>query len=650
MLTLFAFIVVIGMVIDSAIVVLENITRHREQGESRREGAVYGASEVAMAITASTLTTLAILFPILFVRGIVQVLLTPFAVMAGIILLASLFTAITLTPMLSSRLLPEDFTGSGRQNRFFRLTEGTFKRVENAYSSLLGWALGHRAGVVTGAVILLVGSLAIVPLIGWQFMEAEDQAMIMGTIELPVGTRSEATEEAMADIHRILLEEIPGEHLQTVFYLAGGGGGLGGAEGSHAGRFGARVVTKDHRDWDIFEMGVRLRERIRELEGIHSIEHFTVDIQDAMSGMISTDMPLSVNIFGDDMDVTDQLAAEIEAIAREIPGAVNISISRERASPELWANIDRERASSIGLNVSAIADAVRTSIYGRTASRYYVAGDEYDIHVRLRAEDRAQPEDLGQLPLRLPSGELIRLENVAELTFEKGPVSIERRDQQRIVRVEGDVAGRSVGEVTSDIRRAIADIEAPDGVTVQIGGEFEEIKDAFFWLTLAIIIGMILVYMVMASQFESLLHPFVVMFSLPFAFIGVAWSLFIFGHNLTIIVFLGMLLLVGIVVNNAIILVDYINILRARGYAMTEAVREAGRVRLRPALMTALTTCFALLPMAFRKSHGDETWNPLGATILGGLLFATLITLVFIPVMYSILESRVKFSETGEEV
>jgi HAE1 family hydrophobic/amphiphilic exporter-1 len=362
-----------------------------------------------------------------------------------------------------------------------------------------------------------------------------------------------------------------------------------------------------------------------------------------MAGLVAGgEKPLSVNILSDDLEAADRYAEDLMKKVVQVPGTVDISKSLEKGAPEVWVNVDRQKASAMGLNVSDIADTVRTSIYGREASKYRVHGDEYDIMVRLREQDRSQLASLKYLPVRLPPGDLIRVGGVAEVTKELGPIEIERKDQQRIVRVEGDVHGRSLGEAVAEVETLIHQSEIPRGVSVAMGGQTEDMREAFLWLSLALIMGIILVYMVMASQFESLIDPLVVMFSVPVAFLGVIWALMIGGYNLNIVVFLGMLLLVGIVVNNAIVLVDYINILRARGKDMIEAVQEAGRTRLRPVLMTAVTTIVALLPMAFKQGQGSEMWNPLGATILGGLLASTLVTLVLVPTIYSIFESHVR--------
>jgi len=643
MITLFALIIAIGMVVDNAIVILENISRHREEGESHIEGAIFGASEVGMAVIASTMTTLCIFFPLLFVRGISKILFTPFAIVAAVVLLASLFTALTMTRMLASRLLPRDYQGAKESRSvFFRISEAAFDRLASGYSAVLGWCLRHRGIVIVTALALFVGSLTLVPAIGWEFSPVEDRGLIRGSIELPVGTRVERTAEALDAVREEILKGIPKEQIRAVFTRCGvTESGMGTDEGSHIGVFGVKLVPWGERDRHVTEIADALRRRLDRIAALHSIIKFRLDLTDPLMGLITGgEQPLSVNILGDDLEAADAYAARLKRQIREVPGVVDISISREKGAPEVWVEVDRQKASAMGLNVSDVADTVRASIFGTVASKYRVHGDEYDIFVRLRESDRKRLEDLRHLPVRLPGGQLVRVESIAEIGPQRGPVKIERKDQRRIVRVEGDAHGRSLGEVMRDVKELIAKGDIPPGIEVVMGGQSEDIREAFFWLTLALAVGIILVYMVMASQFESLVDPFVVMFSVPFAFIGVIWFLFLGGYTLNIIVFLGMLLLIGIVVNNAIVLVDYINILRARGRGMIEAVQEAGRARLRPVLMTAITTIVALTPMALKRGQGSEVWNPLGATILGGLMVSTLVTLVLVPTIYSIFESR----------
>jgi len=645
MMTLFALIVAIGMVVDNSIVILENITRHREEGESATEGAIYGASEVAMAITASTLTTLCIFFPLLFVKGLTKVIFTPFAIVAGVVMLASLFTALTMTPMLASRLLPKDYGGAKKsRGTFFRISEAAFERLASGYSALLGWSLRHRGVVILMVIALFVGSLVLVPVIGWEFFAKEDRAIIMGTVKTRIGTRVERTAEAMQAVRDVILQEIPREQIRAIFTRCGVSGmGFTTEEGAYVGMFGVKLVTKDKRDRTVMEIADELRKRIQAIAPLYDISDFRVSIEDPMASLImGGEQPLSVRIIGDDLDAAYEYAQQLKPKVAEVPGTVDIAVSMEKGLPEVWVNVDRQKASAMGLNVADVADTVRTAVYGRVASKYRIHGDEYDIRVRLREQDRTRIEDLAQLPVRLPTGDLVRVENVARVEKALGPIKIERKDQRRIVRVEGDVHGRSLGEVMTDVENLIAKNPPPRGLTVAMGGQKEDIQEAFLWLSLALVVGIILVYMIMASQFESLIDPFVIMFSLPFAFIGVIWFLALFGYSLNVIVFLGMLLLIGIVVNNAIVLVDYINILRARGRSMIEAVQEAGRARLRPVLMTAITTIVALMPMAFKRGQGSEFWNPLGATILGGLVVATLVTLVLVPTVYSIFESHAK--------
>jgi len=646
MMSMFAMIIAIGMVVDNAIVVLENVTRHREEGERPKEGAVYGTSEVAMAITASTLTTICIFFPVLFVKGITRIIFTEFAVVIAVVLLASLFSALTLTPMLSSTLMRVSMQ-KGKQGKFFSKTEQMFKVLAQKYAEVLSWALGHRKIVIMAGLALFVGSLALVPLLGSEFMPEEDRAFIQGTVQLNVGTRIEETARVMEALEDILKREIPENDRIAVFTRCGAGEGgrapTSASEGAHIGTFVIKLVPKVQRNRVASDIAASIRQRLNEFKGILQIEKYSISTGDPMENMfLGGGLPLTINIIGDDMEITDEIAARIKKIAEDTPGAVDVGMSRVKGRPEIWVDVDRAKASAMGLNVSDIGDTIRASFYGREASVYRVHGDEYDIFVRLQEKDRQDIREVQATTVRLPGGQLVRVDNVAQTEIEFGPVEIQRKDQGRIVNVEGNVYKRSLGEVVSDVEAGIEKMDIPAGVEVYMAGQAEEQRESFFWLTLALIVGSALVYMVMASQFESLLHPFVVMFSIPFAFSGTIVAIFLGGHNISIVIFLGLLMLIGVVVNNAIVLVDYINILRARGLELKEAVRRAGQTRLRPVLMTAFTTIFALMPMAFGKGQSSEVWNPLGLTIVGGLLVSTMVTLIIVPVLYSVFEARVK--------
>ena len=647
MMSLFGLIIVVGMVVDNAIVILDNITRHREEGERPDEGAIYGTSEVALAVAASTLTTVCIFFPILFIKGVTKIFFAQFAVVASIALLGSLFSALTLTPMLSAVLLrTERFIGAS-PNRLFQVSERAFGALEGGYARLLGWSLRHRTTVIGGAVVLFAMSLLLVPRLGSEFMPSEDRNIVRGTIYLPVGTRVEVTRELMRRVDAILREVVPpAERIATFTRCGTSSRSMGAAmseEGSHIGSFSVRLVSRDQRTRSDREIAAAIRSRLEALKREISIDKLLLETTDMLSGMIlGGERALTVNILGDDFQVTERLASEIERIARQTPGAVDISVSRENARPELQVVPDRAKTANLGLNVSALGAQARAAFYGTAASKYRIHGDEYDIFVRFREQDRDEAADVAALPLRLPGGALIRADNVADVRREFGPVRVDRKDQSRVINVTGDVYGRALGDVANEIAAQVRRLAIPAGVEVRLAGQREEMRESFFWLSLALVIGIILVYMVMASQFESLVDPFVVMFSVPFAFTGVIWALWVRGYHISIIVFLALLMLVGTVVNNAIVLVDYIGILRARGLPMVEAVRQAGRTRLRPVLMTALTTIAALIPMAVRSGQGAEAWNPLGTSVIAGLLVSTVVTLILVPTIYSLVESRIK--------
>ncbi|MBM4031624.1 MAG: efflux RND transporter permease subunit [Planctomycetes bacterium] len=644
MMTMFGMIIAIGMVVDNAIVILENIARHREEGEGPKEAAVYGASEVAMAIVASTITTLCIFFPIIFVKGVTRIIFMEFAAIVTIVLLGSLFSALTLTPMLTSTLMARE-DPRRRKGAFFALCEKGLGILQGWYDAALAWSLRHRRVVVASAVAVFGGSLALTPLIGSEFIPEEDRALLRGTLHMPVGTRVEETARVMAMMEQIMLEETAEAEREMTYWRCGqseeGVQSVFGEEGSHIGEFGVKLIPSSKRARSVKAIAAAVRRRIDAVVGPEGITKYRLDTADWMTGLIlGGGMPLSVEVLGDDDAATDSLAAQVRAMAAEVPGVVDVSISRVKGKPEFQIEVDRERASALGLNVYEIADTIRASFYGRIASKYRVAGDEYDIFVRLMERDRGRFEDIALTPVRVPGGGLVQVGNLARVHLERGPVEIERKDQSRIVTVGGNVQKRSLGEAVADLEKKLATLNIPQGVEIRVAGQTEEQRSSFFWLTLALIIGILLVYMVMASQFESLLDPFVIMFSVPFAFTGVIWGIFLGGHNLSIVVFIGLLLLVGTVVNNAIVLVDYTNLLRARGHGLFEAVKLAGRTRLRPVLMTAVTTIVALIPMAFGGGQGHEVWNPLGITVFTGLSVSTIITLIIVPIMYTIFERR----------
>lgn len=383
-----------------------------------------------------------------------------------------------------------------------------------------------------------------------------------------------------------------------------------------------------------------LRIQVVDIPGIKEIDFGSQDMMQMMIG--SSGKPVQVEIYGNDFEITDSLARRIKVMMDRIPGLTDVTISRKPGKPELWVEVDREKMAALGLNMAQVASAMRTQFYGTTATLFREKGEEFDTFVRLRAEDRSTLEDVLNANVMTPFGKLVPFRNFASIKEELGPLTIERKDQVRVVNVGGGLYKRALGDVTADIKKGLKQIDLPVGATIAIGGSASDQAESFQWLALAFILGTILVYMIMAAQFESLLDPFIIIFSVPFAIAGSLWALFITGNTLSITSFIGIIMLVGIVVKNAIVLVDYANIMRRRGLAVQEALLITGPRRLRPVLMTAATTILGLLPMALKTGEGSEMWSPLAITVIGGLLMSTLVTLVFVPVIYSVFEERVK--------
>ena len=658
MMTLSALAIAIGMVVDNSIVIFENTYRHRaDEGDSKREAAIFGSSEVGRAVTASTLTTVAIFFPIIFVGGLTGIMFRELALGVIVVLSASLFASLTLTPMLASRFMrvaSEQAEGSRLWRGFHDRGERWFKALDGMYRDLLGWALSHRKIVVGVAALLFGLTLLLLRVVGTEFMPTMDRGQFMGTVELPVGTRLTVTDSVMMQIENIIEQKIPERELMFARCgksETGMGAMMGRRSDVNIAMVGGRLVPKGDRSRSDADVAEALRREISRIPGIETID-FTV--QDPFQSLTSGGAkPVSVEIYGYDFKQTDALAALIKTTMDGIPGLTDVTISRIPGAPELWIEIDREKASLLGLSVYSIANTISTDFSGKTATQYREGGNEYDILVQLAAEDRGDIADIEAVAVTAASGAQIPLRNVAEVVDRQGPVSIERKDQDRIVYVQAGLYGRSLGEVVTDMRKAFASIEIPPGIDVKIAGSAQDQAESFRVLLIALILGIVLVYMVMASQFESLIDPFIVMFSVPFAIVGATLALVITGRTLNIISYVGMIMLVGIVVNNAIVLVDYINIMRARGLGVREAILITGPRRLRPVLMTTFTTIFALFPLALRTGEGSEVWSPLAISVIGGLLVSTLVTMILVPTLYSVFEERLRgkrlFGRVGEK-
>ncbi|MCK5450981.1 MAG: efflux RND transporter permease subunit [Candidatus Omnitrophica bacterium] len=642
-----------GMVVDNAIVVLDNIVRRRDMGEKIKEASVFGPSEVGLAMAAATFTTIVIFIPLMFLKGIVGIMFKQLAFTITITLLASLFIALIFTPMLSFKLLGMRFSDKKRKrnNRFYELSERWFKNVETKYKRLLGWALDHRKKALIILVATFILSLLLVPLIGTEFIPNLDSGDFGIVIDLPVGTKVEETDRVAKEIEAIFKKDVP-EMINIVTFSGRSEEGyaetMGFREGSNISEIHSKLLRQTQRKRSSEDIADVIREKVSHIPGITKV--------DTRTGAVISDIlfagakPISVEIIGHDIEGTNRLAAQIEEIIKNTPGTVDVMVSREAGRPELRVNIDRKRAAALGLNVAQITDTLRTHFYGNEATKFREDDDEYDIFVRLREEDRRSIPDIENIATISFTGQPIKLKNVAEIVEQIEPLEIERKGQERIVKVGARVYGRALGKVVDDIKKGLKGLEIPKGVSVTFGGEVKEQGKAFRELIMLLILGIFLVYMVMASQFESLIDPFVIMFCVPFAFVGVILAFVVTGTTLSIVSFIGVIMLMGIVVNNGIILVDYTNILRARGMELFEAIKTAGHNRLRPVLMTTITTIFGMLPLAFSRGEGHEIWRPMGIAVIGGLLVSTLITLIIVPIVYSLFEQHVKNNDVLKKV
>jgi len=637
-----------GMVVDNGIVVLENIIRHIERRGRPKTSAIFGASEVGMAIAASTLTTLVVYVPLMFMTDLAGLLFKQVGFVVLVTLLASLFTSLSMTPMLASRWVvqtPKTLRErEGIAGRFYAFTEKQLEAVEDWYSRVLAWALEHRKTVVTFAVSVFLSSISLIPFLPRAFMPVVDSGVVDVSFRLPEGTRIEETNRVIEEMLRMMDEIVKPEEFRHSYAFDGQteegfGVTLGFEEGTNVGRIGFKLVDRDKRERSATEIAGILRERIQRMpEGITGLKVMAMDpIASMLTGGTK---PVVVEVQGDDIDHCLAFATELEVAMKGITGLVDVALSRKDPRSEVWVEVDRKKASSLGLSVALIAGTLRNYLYGVEATGFRDAGDSYDIFTRLRKEDKDRLKTLADVPIFTPDGRMIRLKNVVNITEGEGPIEIERKNRQLLISVQGDTHERAIGDITKDIRAVLKKLGIPDGITVHLGGEVEEKRKAEIDFVQLVLLGIILVYMVMAALYGNLRDPLIIMFSVPFAFTGVLYIFCLTGTTIDIVTATGILTLTGIVVNNAIVLMDYIHILQKRGESVFDAITMAGKARLRPVLMTTLTTFFAMVPMAVSRKVGAEVWNPLGLSVLGGLSVSALITLVLIPTVYYMFERR----------
>lgn len=641
MMTLGGLTLGVGMLVDNSIVVLENIFRYRTEGVDAEEAAIHGADEVRNAIFASTLTTIVVFLPLTFVEGMVSILFRDFSLTVVMSLLASLFIALTLVPMLSSKLLATETKALQAGEK----KAGIFKAVEKRYRKLLDFAIGHRKTVIAGTIVLFALSLGLVGVVGAEFFPSSDAGQISVSVKLPEGSALDKTQSYVERIETSILE-VAGDDVESIMSSTGYGDRMStmtGSTSSNSASIDIELASLEERELSDREIADAIR---GELSGISGAE-----IQVSVSGgAMGGGSMIDVRVKGDDIDtlrlISDDLAEEI----KKVEGAREIETSMEEGLPEIQLKIDREKAAQYGLNSSAISSMVKSRIDGIVASRIKLNEEEINIVIKSELDENRQFESLQDTALISPLGVSVPLSQVAEVVVEQGPSTIARVNQERYVSITGDVFGRELSAVNRDIVAVLETYDMPAGYNFEIGGQAEEMQESFTSLFLALALSVVLVYMIIASQFESLVQPFVIMFSVPLAMSGGLMGLAVTGTPLSVPAMIGMIMLAGIVVNNAIVLVDAINLRRERGESRVDAIMSAGPIRLRPILMTTLTTVLGLLPMALAIGEGSESMAPMARFVVGGLLVSTLLTLVFIPVLYTVADDLVvKFSRKGKK-
>ena len=629
----------VGLVVDNAIIVVDNINRHRNKGQRPKEGSIFGANEVGVAVIASTLTTISIFLPIIFVGGITEVVFGQFAAIITMALVASLFTALMLVPMLSSKLLIVRNPDSSKSvlDFFYRWGEAVLNRIEQLYVKFLNWSLKNRKTVFVSCGLLFVWSIGIVGFIGTEFFPEQDQNRLSADYELPIGTRYERTGVVAQQLQEIVGNNVPERRDSFIRWGVYGGASSQFAteEESYKGILFISLKRMKERDASPNDIIKRLRQITDSMPG--TVVRYSAE--DPIEALIfGTAGKLAVELYGHDMEDARTYAELAKAAMENIEGVQDVQISRKEEKPEIKVVIDREKASMLGLDVRTIGKQIETYFAGTAATRYREGGDEYDVEVRLQPKDRDRIEDLRDVFIGTPTGGQVSIANIASFEYGVGPTKIERKDQARYIMVSGAVSDRDLGSIVKEVKIALDKIPAPPGFSYKFAGAEKERQEAFQLLIIAVCLGMGLVYMVMASQFESFRDPFIIFFSIPFGIVGVILALAVTGQAMSVISFIALIMLVGIVVNDGIVLISYLNILRKRGLDVYSAVIEGGRSRLRPVICTSVTTMLAMTPLAFSRGEGSEIWVPFAITVIGGLCVGTIITLVLMPVLYSVFE------------
>ncbi len=629
--------IAIGMVVDDAIVVLENITTHIERGSSPKEAAVYATNEVWLAVIATTLTVVAVFLPLTMLSGMAGIMFKELGWIVSLVVVVSTIAAITLTPMLSALMLRNRSVGHTYSGLgvIFKPIDRFLEKLDEGYSNLLKWALRNRGKVVTTVTLIFLASCGLLKVVPVDFFPASDDGMITAIVKLDRNLSVEYTSAIARRIDKVINDKYPEVRLLSASAGAASGNNTWAAmqeSGSQVINYRMRLVDLKDRTRSIFLISDLLR---KDLAAMPEVKEFTVTPGQQGGGM-GSGSSIDVKVFGYDMNQANDVATDIMARMKKLSSIRDVHLSRDDMRSEFNIKFDRDRLAFYGLNSSTAATYVRNRINGLIATRFREDGDEYDIKVRYAEEFRTSLDNLEDILIYNSRGQAIRLRDVATITEEYAPPTIQRENRQRVVSVLASLGeGVPLGVAADDVRAVLSEVHPPEGTYVILGGTVEDQQDSFSDILVLLVLIIMLVYIVMATQFESLKMPFIIMFTIPFAFTGVFLALWITGTPLSLIAFIGAIMLVGIVVKNGIVMVDFTNLLRERGQSVNQAVIDSGKSRLRPVLMTSLTTILGMMPMALGIGEGSEIWQPMGIAIIGGLTFSLVLTLIVIPVIYS---------------
>ena len=628
----------IGMVVDDAIVVLENVTTHIERGADPKQAAVHGTNEVAISVIASTLTLIAVFFPLTLVTGMTGVLFRQLGWMVTIMMIISTTCALSLTPMLCSQWLrlKGKATANNKKN-WYSYIERALDKFDDSYASLLRKVVTHRAVTIVICLGIFVGSIFLMKFVGTEFFPTQDDGRLGVNLELPIGSRVEEAESVMARLDSLWRNKYP--EIMVMNYTVGPASSDNTYaslqdNGAHIISMNIRLLDPGDRKRGIREIADGMRKDLS--NEFPEFNKAQVNIGGGRGQGMGGQSTLDFEIYGYDLEETDKVALELKQILSGINGTADVTISRSDYQPEYQVDFDREKLALYGINLQTAAFYLRNRINGATASQFREDGEEYDIKVMYDPSYRTSIEDLENIVIYTASGQGVRLKELGKVVERFTPPTIERKDRERIITVSAIVDGVPMSQVLADAEIQMEGIELPAGVTIQVAGSYEDQQDSFKDLMMLGILIIILVYIVMAAQFESLTYPGIIMTSLLFAFSGVFIILWLTGHTLNIMSMIGAIMLIGIVVKNGIVLIDYITLNRERGMSIRRAVIDGGRSRLRPVVMTTLTTILGMVPMAVGSGQGAEMWRPMGTAVIGGLTFSTILTLLFVPVLYCV--------------